>query len=289
MNPINEEIEALQKKSLEILIFFKDFCDRHGLLFYFCGGCCIGTIRHQGFIPWDDDIDVFMPRDDYEKFCRLWKKEIPESKYVLCRADENHFIRSQLTAIVDTRTTFIKENQCDLDLPHGIRLEVLPLDGCPDSRIKRKIQLFWGLVYQVFCMQDPPTSKGKLAQFLGTAALFCVPGWKAKTKVWKFAEKQMSKYPIEECSKITELCVRWGYMKNEYPKEAFASAVYKEFEGLQMPIPVGYDAYLKMAFGDYMQIPPKEKQKTCHDAIFIDPDHGYKKYKGKYYGAKFRK
>ena len=94
MHAINPEIEALQKKSLEILVFFKEFCDKHNLLFYFCGGCCIGTLRHQGFIPWDDDIDVFMPRNDYEKLCRLWKREVPADQYILCRADENHFIRS---------------------------------------------------------------------------------------------------------------------------------------------------------------------------------------------------
>ena len=231
MNAINSEIEALQKKSLEILDFFKEFCDKHNLLFYFCGGCCIGTIRHEGFIPWDDDVDVFMPRIDYEKLCRLWRREVSPDKYVLCRADEEHYLRSQLTAIVDPHTTFIKENQQDLDIPHGIRLEVMPLDGCPSSRIKRKIQIFWGLVYQVFCMQDPPTSKGKLPELLGRAALFCFPGWKKKTKVWKFAEKQMSKYKFKESSKITELCVRFEYMRNEYPRKAFEKAVYKEFEG----------------------------------------------------------
>ena len=281
MHAINPEIEALQKKSLEILVFFKEFCDKHNLLFYFCGGCCIGTLRHQGFIPWDDDIDVFMPRNDYEKLCRLWKREVPADQYILCRADENHFIRSQLTAIVDPHTTFIKENQKDLDIPHGIRLEVLPLDGCPDSRIKRKIQIFWGLVYQVFCLQDPPTSKGKIPELLGKAALCCFPGWKRKTNFWKFAEKQMSKYKIKDCKKITELCVRFEYMTNEYPKEAFEKAVYKEFEGLQMPIPVGYDAYLKMAFGDYMQLPPKEKQIPKHEAVLIDVDRGYEYYRGK--------
>lgn len=283
MKAINPEIEALQKKSMEILLFFKEFCEKHDLLFYFCGGCCIGTIRHQGFIPWDDDVDVFMPRTDYEKLCRLWAKEVDPEQYILCRADETHFVRSQLTAIVDPHTTFIKENQQDLDIPHGIRLEVLPLDGCPDSRIKRKIQLFWGLVYQVFCMQDPPTSKGKIPELLGRAALFCFPGWKRKTKVWKLAEKKMSRYPIKDCSKITELCVRFEYMTNEYPKEAFTSAVWKEFEGEQMPIPAGYDTYLKMAFGDYRKLPPKEKQIPKHDAVLIDTENGYKAYKGKKY------
>lgn len=78
---------------------FKDFCDRHGLLFYFCGGCCIGTLRHNGFIPWDDDIDVFMPRTDYEKLTELWQKEMADTKYRFCRNSENEFLRSLLSAV----------------------------------------------------------------------------------------------------------------------------------------------------------------------------------------------
>ena len=69
------EIKELQNKCLEITLVFKEFCEKHGLLFYLCGGGCIGAIRHHGFIPWDDDLDVFMPRADYEKMCKLWVED----------------------------------------------------------------------------------------------------------------------------------------------------------------------------------------------------------------------
>ena len=138
-----EELKGLQAKSLEILKVFKEFCDRNGLLFYFCGGCCIGTLRHGGFIPWDDDIDVFMPRPDYERLTQLWNKEMADTPYMFSRATEKQFLRSLLSAVVDTNTTFIKERQADLDIPHGVRLEILPLDGCPDSQFARRIQMMW--------------------------------------------------------------------------------------------------------------------------------------------------
>lgn len=277
------DIKDLQKKSLEILKVFKDFCDRHGLLFYFCGGCCIGTLRHNGFIPWDDDIDVFMPRADYEKLTELWQKEMADTKYRFCRNSENEFLRSLLSAVSDESTTFIKERQADLDISHGIRLEILPLDGCPSSRIKRKLQIMWALVYQIYGNQEPPTSKGKLLEIIGKIMLFFVPTWKRRYRVMKFAEKQMSKYPIEKCEKITELCARYQYMVNEYPKQAFAAAVYKKFEGLDMPIPQGYDDYLHMAFGDYMKLPPEEARIPKHEAVCIDTQNSYKQYRGKYY------
>ena len=281
---MNEELRKLQEKSLEILLVFKEFCDRHNLLFYFCGGCCIGTLRHGGFIPWDDDIDVFMPRDDYEKLGPLWESEMADTKYRYQRDNENLFLRSLLTAISDEETTFIKERQIDLNISHGIRLEILPLDGCP-SGFKRKKQIFWALVHQILMNQEPLTSKGKLFEIPSRLLLGLFPTWKSRYRMAKRAEKNMSKYKIADCEKITELCARWQYMVNEYPKEIFSSATYKEFEGYLMPIPVGYDTYLHMAFGEYMELPPKEGQIPKHDAIIVDTEKSYKEYK-EYYGSK---
>ena len=277
------EIKELQNKCLEITLVFKEFCEKHGLLFYLCGGGCIGAIRHHGFVPWDDDLDVFMPRADYEKMCKLWVEEMDQSKYRLSRADEDHFERSQLTAITDEDTTFIKERQMDLLVAHGIRLEILPLDGCPSSRWKRKMQLFWGLVYQIYINQEAPTSKGKALEWIGRIMLFVRPGWKRRYRMARVAERHMTKYPIEECDYITELCVRYNYMVNEYPKEIFASAVYKPFEDTSLPVPVGYDTYLHMAFGDYMQMPPEEDQVPSHVGIYVDTKRSYKEFEGIYY------
>jgi LPS biosynthesis protein len=277
------DLKKLQQKCLEITLVFKEFCERHGLLFYLCGGGCIGAVRHKGFVPWDDDLDVFMPREDYEKMCRLWVEEMDQDKYRLSRTGPENFERSQLTAITDEDTTFIKERQMDLDTAHGVRLEVLPLDGCPSGRLRRKLQLFWGLVYQIYINQEPPTSKGKLLEWAGRIMLALRPGWRRRYRTAMFAERRMTKYPIAECSHITELCVRFNYMVNEYPKEIFASAVYKEFEGELLPVPAGYDAYLRMAFGDYMQMPPEESQIPSHDAVCIDLENSYKVYRGIYY------
>ncbi len=275
----DEGLRRLQEKSLEILLVFRDFCEKNGLLFFFCGGCCIGALRHGGFIPWDDDIDVFMPRRDYEKLALLWEREMSDTKYVFCRDSEKVFLRSLLSAISDEETTFIKERQSDLDISHGIRLEILPLDGCPNG-IRRKFQIFWALVHQIVMNQEPLTSKGKVFEIPGRILLFLLPTWRLRYRVAKFAERRMSKYPIESCQKVTELCARWKYMVNEYPKEIFNSAVLKPFEGYKIPVPVGYDTYLKMAFGNYMEWPPEQERIPKHDAVRIDMEHSYKEYKG---------
>ena len=264
------ELRALQLKSLEILLYFKKICEEHNLTFYFCGGCCIGALRHKGFIPWDDDIDIFMPRKDYEKLFEIWDKFADTKKYSCNRTTESKFIGNVMTTIVDNDTKVIRPWQKGKDGAKGVMIDVLPLDGCAPKGIKRKMQMIWSMIYTLYCSRMVPVNHGKMMSLICKVLLGIVPGNKLKNKIWKFAEKQMSKYPIENSEYITELCAGPHYMKNEYPKNIFEKAVYKEFEGYEMPLPVGYDEYLKIAFGDYMQLPPKEKQVPHHDIIYMD-------------------
>lgn len=277
-----EELASLHKINLDMAKHFVDFCNEHGLLCYFCGGGCIGAVRHKGFIPWDDDLDFFMPRDDYEKLYKLWDNSTQE-RYKISRPDENTVDRNIFITIRDSETTLIKPYQQDIDMVHGVVLDILPLDGYPDSALSRKWQVFHALVYSLFCAQTVPEKHGGLMAFGSRVLLGIFRGKKIRYKIWKRAERKMTKYKIADCGNITELCSGPGYMKKKYPKSAFEKAIFVDFEGEKMPIPVGYDDYLKIAFGDYMKLPPKEKQVAHHDVVKLDCEHSYKIYKGKYY------
>lgn len=266
-----KELRRLQKKALDTLIYFKEFCDEHSLTFFFCGGCCIGSLRNKGFIPWDDDIDVFMPRDDYEKLCELWQTESKDPRFLCLRTNDDVFTGNIFATIVDTAATTVKANQAHLDVPHGIVMDILPLDGCPTG-FKRKTQKLWAMVYSLFLAQIVPEKHGGIISLGSKVLLSVFRGKKVRDKIWRYAQNQMTKYKIEDCDYITELCSGPKYMQCEYPKEFFESVVYKEFEGYKMPLPVGYDGYLKMAFGNYMELPPKELQKPHHDLVFCDLD-----------------
>lgn len=264
-------LRRLQLKELDTLVYFKEFCGKHNLLFYFCGGCCIGALRHKGFIPWDDDIDVFMPREDYEKLPKLWQKYSENPRFLCLRTDDKIFTGNIFTTIVDTNSTCVKQNQINIDVPHGLVMDVFPLDGCP-SGFRRRMQKLWALIYGLFLSQVIPRNHGKVLAFGSMILLGIFRGENIRRSIWRFAEKKMSKYRMQDCNYVTELCAGPKYMNIEYPREIFDSAVLMPFEGYSMPVPQGYDVYLKTAFGDYMQMPSREDQIPHHDLYYLDLD-----------------
>ena len=276
-------MEPLQAKCLEMAEYFVQFCKENDLLCYLCGGGAIGTLRHKGFIPWDDDLDFFMPRKDYEKLAQLWPQKA-DSRYQLSKSNENYIDRNLFITIRDTQTTCIKPYQQDLDIPHGLALDVLPLDYYPANGLSRKKQVIAALVYSLFCAQTIPEKHGGIMKLGSQALLALVPSKKLRYKIWKKAEVEMTKYTKEESDGITELCSGPYYMKKKYPISSFDDALWLPFEETELPIPVGYDAYLKTAFGDYMTPPPVEKQVAHHDAVLVDLEKSYTHYKGEYYG-----
>ena len=280
-----EQLCAMQMKSLEMFHYLKAFCEEHGLLVYFCGGCCIGALRHKGFIPWDDDVDVMMPREDYEKLAELWPKYADTSRYSYVRSDESLVTGDLMAKICDNNTTCVTVYQQDMDIPQGLTLDIIPLDGCPSGRSKRRMQKIWALIFSLFCAQSVPANHGGLMAFGAKMLLSLFEGKRTRYKIWRYAERKMSRYSISECDLITELCSGPGYMQNEYPADIFAASVLREFEGGMEPIPQGYDRYLRIAFGNYMQMPPAEKQKPHHLVAFLDLDTSYKHYKGTKYCA----
>lgn len=276
MEYTREELEKLHDLSLQMAQYFVNFCKQHNLTCYLCGGGCIGTIRHKGFIPWDDDLDFFMPREDYEKLILLWNNE-EHPRYKISNSSKTYNDRNLFFTIRDIQTTLIKPYQKDLDIPHGIVLDVLPIDGYPKSGFARKMQMIYALIYSLYRSQTVPTNHGKMMAFGSKIALGIIPKG-LHYPIWRFCEKQMTKYPLSKSEYMTELCSGPGYMKNRYPRRAFDKAIFMPFENTEMPIPEGYDAYLKIAFGDYMQLPPVEKQKAHHDVELLDLENGYEKY-----------
>ena len=273
----------LQDKMLEILLYFDEFCRKNELKYYLCGGGLIGAIRHQGFIPWDDDIDVFMPRPDYERLAEIWNDRADTSRYRYCRTDMDHIYHDAGASIRDANTTEINRHSVNEDICHGIALEIMPIDGCPKSKIKRAGQLFHAFAFSLFNAQRLPNNKGGLVRLVSGMLLGLFRSKRVRYRIWKRAERKMTRYSWEDCSEVTELIGSIHGMLLRHPKEDFDHVVFKNFEGHSIPVMAGYDRYLKLIWGDYMQLPPVEKRVAKHDAVYLSTTEPYEQFKGKYY------
>lgn len=277
------QAQEIQNKLLEILLYFQEFCGKTGLKFVLAGGTCLGAARHGGFIPWDDDVDVFMLRPDYERLGALWAQYADTSRYACVRSDDKINIHHSATEIKDNNTTFINRHSMDLDIHQGLMIDVIPLDAIPEGKWARAWQMVNSMLFCCFNFQRLPEHKGKLTYRATKLALSVFRSDRVRYRLWKGAEKRMAKYSMEKCPTVASLVEGATIMRQRFPQEWFASPKTLTFEGHPMPVPGNVDEYLRISYGDYMQLPPEEEQVFRHDAVFIDLNHGYEQYKGIHY------
>lgn len=247
-----------RKVMLDILDEVSAFCDNHGLTYFLSSGTLLGAIRHKGFIPWDDDIDIEMPRPDYEKFVLLYRNE---GMYTIsCPLDKSSFLFH--TKIYDPRT--IKyESGIDYTLfePLGIDIDIFVIDGQPDNdhyeeftKVVRKTRQ----LRNSFVRAVRPYSGGIIQRMI--TFLSRLPGKNYYTKQFL---KTVTKYPYESSVYAAPAGIYTGE-KSRHRKAVYDEKFKVEFEGKEYWAPGLYDEYLRDSFDDYMQLPPLEQQKTHH-------------------------
>lgn len=283
-------IAALQDKMLSIFKCFAKICKENNLRYCLAGGSCLGTLRHQGFIPWDDDLDVYMPRDDYERLWNLMNGKTIEGHYLLCRTSEDKNYHHRVMQLVDVNTTFIHSRCKDEDIEHGIYIDIIPLDACPDGKFQRFLQICNAVIFSICNIQcKPEYNGGKMTALmtLGTNILLSlIRSPKARYRVWKAAERRMTRYRWENCSHVKCITSTLHELLTPFPKEYFCFGDRRAlFEDTEAIIPKNAEAYCKKMYGDYMALPPEEKRIVKHRTEYIDLENNYKKYRGIYYLA----
>lgn len=254
------ELEESKKIELEILSYFARFCEEHGLRYFLAYGTLIGAVRHKGFIPWDDDVDVQMPREDYNRLIKIFndKKEID---YLNLVAPEDKISRHSIVKIIDTRTVKI-EKSVDYKNGHlGIDIDVFPLDGQPsdeesyDKWWNKLNKIYWFYLINIL---DPSVSIKKSIAVPLIRVLF------NKKRMKKNADKLHAAYPYETSQYVGSVESAFNSKKNHIEKNQYENFVMLEFEGHLFRAPCGYDKILSTMYGDYMKLPPEEKQVTHH-------------------------
>lgn len=268
-------IEKLHQIDLEIVKEVVSICDKYGLSYFMLGGTMLGAIRHKGFIPWDDDIDLGMPRDDYEKFLEIAPNELSNFLKVVNyrNSPEYHYY---ITRILHTGTKVIEERIGNDNKYTNASIDIFPIDGTPNCVILRKFYFFRVLYHRAMmslCYKDSIDRKRKRSK--AEEALlwlmerlpvekFTTP-YKQKCKIDKLLRKQK----IEGAKYIGN--IMGAYRTREIvPAKFYGKGTFYQFEDIQLRGMDMYDEYLSYTYGDYMQLPPEDKRKTHFKIVEIN-------------------
>lgn len=262
-------LEDIKKVSLDIMIYLDKICRENDIEYAIYYGTLLGAVRHKGFIPWDDDIDIVVPRPDYDRLLKILQQE---SKYLLLSFETRSDYRYPFAKLVDTNTQFISNVfhwAEDKDL--GVFVDIFPLDGMPSDKEVRT-------AYADYCellrlnMMDTLGSSYARAKSKYKSVIKRVVKYPHHRKLLKQGDysywrdlymKETVKYPFEEA----ETC---GYMefinypRGLFPIEWFHSYKDIEFEGHYFRTIQEDEAFLKMCYGDYMQLPPENERVSHH-------------------------
>lgn len=274
MQLTSEQLERLKKIQLDMLREFIRVCNALNLKYYLLGGTLLGAVRHQGFIPWDDDIDVGMPRKDYEIFVKKAQEFLADNLFLQNIHTDKAF-PANFSKIRNNDTTYVELSMKDCKMNHGVFIDVFPLDYFPDdekerNKIRRKNRLLYLRISSCFNLPQSKRLEIRIARIV-LKVIFPSLRWALRLRENLFKSVPASGF-------LANYCGAWGE-REIVPKEWYAEGVELTFEGLNVIAPKEYDKWLTQVYGDYMQLPPKEKRVGHHYVEVIDLDNSYVKYK----------
>lgn len=278
------KIKSIQNILLLYLLEIDRICRKHHIKYFLAGGTLLGAIRHKGFIPWDDDADVMMLREDYNKFLKVVQSELPYNVklHTVDTDPKNHNIFTKLR--IDNTMFATKWTSKFPDMHNGIFFDVLAHDKTANSKIGRKIHLKLTLMTRSLVFNKWHGRKVN-------------NGHKFQSAVTDFIKKVL---PLSVSEKLQFKCLRWfekkkdarylydgmgrNVYKGDFPRKWLKDTVYWDFEGYKFPVPKDYDKYLKYLYGDYKNMVIASSRQTSHDIVVMDlgeyakaqrPEHTY--------------
>lgn len=263
-----ETLTKLHNVELEILKEFDRVCQKNNLTYFAVGGTLIGTIRHEGFIPWDDDIDLGMPRKDYDKFIEIANKELNNNFFVQSGYDyKNSWV--SFTKIRKKNTLADEKTTVHIDYPKGIFIDIFPFDNTPTNQgfwFKVKCNIIKSMaeatLYKWQVKKINEIRRKNLCRFF---ALF-------SNKFLKKAQNiLMTSNNNKECKYLVSYCGSYSLYKETNLKDMILPVKRKKFENIEIFVPNDYHSYLTNIYGDYMQMPPKDKR-VNHSMLEISFD-----------------
>lgn len=271
-------LDKLKKVELEILKDFIAICKKYDLTYFATGGTAIGALRHQGFIPWDDDIDVCMLRKDYETFLEVAPKEMGD-KYLFMTTETEKKYPLMFGKMVKKGTVFVEDAYQQAGYPLGIYIDIFPYDQTPeDEKLRKKWQKkTWHIarLHVLTLLKNPKLPDGMTGLKKKIAEMGCRV-MHVLFKIIRLTPEKTSKWYLKWAKSCPEeesdLYIDYSYITGENlmirTRDAFPT-IEVPFEDTTVALVKNYDAFLRPEYGDYMQLPP-EDQRHNHYASYID-------------------
>lgn len=274
----DEELKQLHQCFLEMLRDFIDVCEKNHLCYMAAGGTALGAVRHKGFIPWDDDVDIIMPREDLNRLVEIFDQTMGD-KYEMTSPNSKYFLESMITGFYKKNTlksSFLTHN---MPSPKGVHIDIFAIESVPENCVARRIKGITAMLLQyigVSTLFYTFRSPEKKEFFYQTTA------GKINYRLRCFVGFLFSFRPYETWGNLFDRFVRgpkdsslWAvptdighYFGHVMPKSVYYPPIKAEFEGMQINLPHDPDAYLKNQYGDYMKIPPVEEREKHYSVGF---------------------
>lgn len=269
-------IEQIQRLEFDILRYFKEVCDKNGLTYYLAYGTLIGAARHQGFIPWDDDMDVHMPRQDYKKLVEILRRE-EHPYYRLVSVETHPNFTAPLPKIIDTRTTLIQHYDLVERMPLGVYIDIFMLDGASDDfdEAKRRYLSSYAL-YRKWRKAETTLFPADKPKWVGLLRFIKNIPYKIHgiSRYVKDLDRKNGELAFRDCDFVATFETgTLGPERNIWKRECFGEGQELPFWGVPFRVPHDYDAVLRSEYGDYMQLPPIEKRVSNHNyTLYVNED-----------------
>ncbi len=261
----------LQNKILEIMVDVDKVCRKNNIEYFIMGGTALGTKRHGGFIPWDDDLDIYMTPRNYKRFLMCFEKL--KDIYVI---QEHGKVdnKIQISKVRMNGTTYIEPLYRDKDMHHGIFIDIFILHNCPNNILQQRIQYFWSKYIDVLNLAHRGYSRRKGAAGILIKFFKMLP----ENFLRKFAMKRVYKYDDKQTEYYCNFFGKARFKQGKYKKEIFGTPTDVNFETVKLLAPEQLHEFLKQRFGDYMKIPSPERIKWEQHAEAWDIDKDFHDY-----------
>ena len=269
-NTHDGRLDAIQKIQLAALTEVDRICRKHGIRYFLGGGTLLGAIRHKGFIPWDDDSDIMMLREDYDKFCEIAPKELPAFlSFHSNKTDKNNFYEFAKLRVDNTVfATELAKSHSSINI--GIALDIFCHDKTANSALGQKLHLAMTVFTRALVLNKWNKRKTKNGSRFQTAVTnFCIRVFPLRFSLW-LMNHTISFLKHKKNAKFLYDGMGRNVYNGSFPIELLQNEICLDFEGVPLPVPERYDEYLRFLYGDYMELAPLSTRLGCHEIKLCD-------------------